>query len=185
ERKEVKSIRLLSSTVCSSAKRNHVGSQDGAGPDARDLAKAYLSRVSSSAAGGTSRRLTKRKEGKREEKSAEAGEDELSYETRKNLGSVDETSEEKRKKERKKGFLVPIDGRRSHQLFLLTWACPGCILRVRHVVGSGVGVGDGDACSGRCGFRRVTTLGYGVSRWPSVEGAPRGLIGAPRIDPIT
>lgn len=53
------------------------------------------------------------------------------------------------------------------------------------MLGVGVGDGDGNACSGRCGFRRVTTLGYGVSRWPSVEGAPRGLIGAPRIDPIT
>lgn len=71
----------------------------------------------------------------------------------------------KRKKERKKeskGSPVPIDSRRSHQPFLSSWACPGFILRIRHIVDGGVGVGDGDACSGRCGFRRVTTLGYMV-----------------------
>ncbi|KAL2749586.1 hypothetical protein V1477_002526, partial [Vespula maculifrons] len=114
----------------------------------RDLAKAYLLRVSSAA--GTSRR-----NGKREEKSGE----ELLYDT--DLASSFASAIPS-------GLGVP--GIYSTYKIRCWWC---------------VGVGDGDACSGRCGFRRVTTLGYGVSRWPSVEGAPRGLIEAPRIDPIT
>ncbi|KAI4482199.1 hypothetical protein M0804_008750 [Polistes exclamans] len=69
-----------------------------------------------------------------------------------------------------------------------------CVYKTTHCWGGfGIDAGNGsssnaptsNASSGRCGFRRVTALGYGVSRWPSVESAPRGLIGALRIDPIT
>nr|KAF7398014.1 hypothetical protein H0235_016022 [Vespula pensylvanica] len=115
--------------VCSSAKRNHVGSQDGAGPECtRPRESLFIKGVVG---------------GRNLEKSSFASA------TPSGLG---------------------VPGVRSTYKIRCWWC---------------VGVGDGDACSGRCGFRRVTTLGYGVSRWPSVEGAPRGLIGAPRIDPIT
>ncbi|KAF7383038.1 hypothetical protein HZH68_014887 [Vespula germanica] len=161
--------------VCSSAKRNHVGSQDGAGPEwqrpreslfikggvvgGRNLEKVDKEKGDGGLWKESNTREGERsifhRKGKREEKSGEAGGEELLYDT--DLAVAIPS-----------GLGVP----EVHSTYKIRcWWC--------------VGVDDGDACSGRCGFRRVTTLGYGVSRWPSVEGAPRGLIGAPRIDPIT